>query len=298
MERVVLWLATALRDMGHEVWIGAREGSLLPAGLKLLPTPESEQSALDLLKRLPAGIEVVHFHAPPEEGAIEALPCASVLTIHGNGKAGEIFPSNTIFLSRDHARRHGRSAFVYNGIDPSEFEFEGDWKRKKQPLFLSKTTLRTKNLNYAMHVARRARSGLTIAGGRRPLAARMRSLAFGFDWAGPVAGTSKSRVLTGASCLLFPIRWEEPFGLVVMEALISGTPVIAAPRGAMSELVTPDVGELIDLENEDRWVQAIREVRKFDPVRCRERVLKQFTNHHMAENYISMYRKAIQGVPL
>lgn len=298
VERVVLWLATALRDRGHEVWIAAREGSVLPEGVHCLEIPENDQSALSLVKRLPPGIEVVHFHAPPEQGAMESLPCASILTVHGNGKAGEVFPKNTVFLSKDHARRHGRQAYVYNGIDPSEFKFGSDVRRKKKPLFLSKTTLKTKNLPYAMRIARRSGLGLTIAGGRRPILARMKSLVFGFDWVGPVAGSVKSKLLEEASCLIFPIQWDEPFGLVVVEAMISGTPVFAPPRGAMSELITEKTGKLIGLDDEEEWIRAIRSANRYDPTECRNLVLNHFTHWHMAENYLSMYRKAIQGVPL
>lgn len=298
VERVVLWLAKGLRDLGHEVWVAAEEGSVLPSGIKLLSISADDKNARSLPARLPPGIEVVHFHAPPESGAIEALPCAAIVTVHGNGKPGEVFPKNTVFLSQDHAMRHGRKAHVYNGIDPAEFEFSEASRDRASPLFLSKTTLKTKNLSYAIGVAKRAGRGLMIAGGRRPLRQRLRSLVFGFNWLGPVADMRKASVLKEASSLLFPIQWEEPFGLVVLEALVSGTPVIAAPRGAMRELVSEDVGALIPLEQEDSWVAAIRNSSKWRAENCRKHVLERFTNRHMAENYLSMYRKAIQGVEL
>ena len=69
---MVLWLARGLKGRGHEVTVAALEGSLLPEGVALLPVERERSSALDLLaNRLPTGIELVHFMAPPEPGVIE-----------------------------------------------------------------------------------------------------------------------------------------------------------------------------------------------------------------------------------
>jgi glycosyltransferase involved in cell wall biosynthesis len=73
-----------------------------------------------------------------------------------------------------------------------------------------------------------------------------------------VGGRRKAELIAGARALLFPIRWDEPFGIVVAEAMVSGTPVITTPRGSMPELVTPDVGFLC--QNESELEEAIRRV--------------------------------------
>jgi len=96
--------------------------------------------------------------------------------------------------------------------------------------------------------------------------------------------------------LLFPIRWEEPFGIVVAEALISGTPVITTPRGAMPELVTPDVGFLC--RDETELADAIQRVGDIAPAACRQRALQYFTSTVCARKFLMYYERLLAGLPL
>lgn len=296
VERVVLWLAEGLRDHGHDVSVAALEGSELPPGVQLLPISPEDPSDQSFLSRIPAGTDVVHFQAPPAAETWEKLPCAGLLTVHGNGKPGERFPKNTVFLTADHARRHGRRSFVWNGINPDEYRFGGARGGEARPLFLSKTSWRVKNLRGAMQLTEKAGERLTVAGGHRPLGLRLRALWKHHDWRGPVAGERKAELLARASCLVFPVQWPEPFGLVMIEALVSGTPVIASAMGSVPEVLTPECGRAIALDAEAEWIEAIRSARtRFDPEACRQRVLQNFTHRHMAENYLRMYQLAAQG---
>ncbi|MBS1961500.1 MAG: glycosyltransferase [Bdellovibrionales bacterium] len=308
VERVVLWLAEGLRDFGHEVTVAALEGSRLPRGVELLGIPANERSAAALPKRLPRGIDVVHFQAPPEREYFETDAAPAVTTIHGNGKPGEVFPEHTVFLSRDHAERHGRKTFVYNGVNPGEFALAADLgskKRQSAPLFLSKTTLKTKNLRGAMTIAEHAGLRLAVAGGNRPLGLRLRSLLSGGKWIGPVAGREKSLALAEASALLFPVLWHEPFGLVMIEALLSGTPVVGSRKGSIPEIVGATSGMVLDLPRDeddenalDRWAEALRTVEKLDPVLLRKDAQQRFSHHRMAESYLEVYKRVIRGDPL
>jgi glycosyltransferase involved in cell wall biosynthesis len=231
-----------------------------------------------------------------------------VTTIHGNGKPGELFPEHAVFLSRDHAKRHGRRAFVYNGVNADEFgtcDRLGTAKRKNSPLFLSKTSLRTKNLRGALAIARRSGMPLTIAGGNRPLHLRIRAAFSRAHWAGPVAGSRKAKLLAEASALLFPVIWDEPFGLVMVEAMLSGTPVVASRRGSVPEIVTAETGFALDLprgENDSegygRWSEALRAVQKLDPDAIRNRAIERFSHHRMAECYLDVYKRIIRGETL
>jgi len=306
VERMVLWLAQGLRDRGNEVWVAAKKGSQLPDSLRLLPMLDSELGAMDLLKKLPSGLDVIHFMAPPEEGIWEKLPCAGILTVHGNGKSGERFPFNAVFLTRDHALRHGADVFVYNGIDPTEYLFEPELKKKKSHyLFLSKTSWKVKNLTGAMRICARANAPLMIAGGSRPIIRRIEAeLRPKMKWIGPVNGKLKAQILTHSRALLFPVIWPEPFGLVVVEALMSGTPVIASKKGSLSELLPPDVGVLLDApvsyDAETQWVNFLQEQKNqlWDPERCRSWALDKFHYSQMAEGYEALYKRVIQGEKL
>jgi glycosyltransferase involved in cell wall biosynthesis len=292
-ERVVLWLARGLVERGHEVHVAARAGSVLPPGARLVECPENEAAGMeDLLGRLPKGLDLVHFQAPGAEPIAERYGAAALLTVHGNGKPGEVFPRNTVFLSGDHARRHGGREFVYNGIDPSEFEF----RKKKEGwfLFLSKTSWKVKNLSGAMDLAARAKRPLRIAGGARPWGARVRAaLSPGFNWEGPVANPRKKELLAGAGALVFPVLWDEPFGLVVAEALMSGTPVLGSARGSLPELITPEVGAI--LRGDGEWVEALRAEPRWSAEACRSRAEKLFHYSRMAEGYEKVYQKVAAG---
>jgi len=308
VERVVLWLSEGLRDFGHQVTIAALEGSSLPRGVDFLPISPADRSAGSLALKTPAGTEIVHFQAPPEADYFRKGVPPAVTTIHGNGKPGEVFPAQTVFLCRDHAVRHGRETFVYNGINPDEFALCGSLgtsKQKNRPLFLSKTTLRTKNLRGAMRIAREAGMRLTIAGGNRPLGLRTRAFFSRFPWLGPVAGAEKARSLAEASALLFPVIWDEPFGLVMVEAMLSGTPVVGSSRGSIPEVIGVSGGIVVDLpkNGEDaegfaRWRDALHSAQKTDPEALRNQAIDRFSHHRMAESYLEVYKRVIRGETL
>jgi len=298
VERVVLWLAQGLRDLGHEVTIAALGGSQLPLGCHLLVVEKKQYSHNELVKIIPKNIDLLHFMAPLLENIWGKLPLPALLTVHGNGKQDEVFPKNSVFLSRDHAERHGANYFIYNGIDPSEYIFAPETK-EDWVLFLSKTNWSVKNLSGAIRYCNQAKVPLRIAGGNRPLLKR--GLSFFHPkqkWMGPVSGKSKAQLLSQARVFIFPVLWPEPFGLVVAEALMSGTPVIASRRGSLSELVPPEVGYLVDSENE--WANALKQgvqsaSVRWDPQRCRQWALEKFHFHRMAEEYVKTYRQILAG---
>ncbi|MCC7440998.1 MAG: glycosyltransferase [Bdellovibrionales bacterium] len=304
VERVVLWLARGLAERGHEVWVAAFPGSRLPEGARLWEIPPEESGAESLLRKRPPGLDLVHFMAPPGLETESGLDLPQITTIHGNGKPGERFPRNSVFLSADHAHRHGASVFVYNGVDPAESQAPTGTLRGRRFLFLSKTSWSVKNARGAARICRAAGVPLTLAGGRRPWGLRARAWCStrlgsgGLRWAGPVAGEAKARLLGESRALVFPVLWPEPFGLVVVEALLAGTPVLARRLGSLPELVTPEVGRLFG-EDEREWVEFLRRGEiPWTAEACREYALKRFHYRGMAENYERLYQKAIRGGPL
>jgi len=182
---------------------------------------------------------------------------------------------------------------VYNGVDPEEFVYRE--RKDDYFLFLSKVSRPVKGVDIALRLARQLGIRLLVAGGTRFGLRRTgglwNSLRADVHFCGTVTGRHKAELLASARALTFPIGWDEPFGLVVTEALVSGTPVITTPRGAMPELVTPDVGYLCD--SYDALKRAVQLTGEIDPRACRQRVLQHFTNHHAAVEFRRHYTEAI-----
>jgi glycosyltransferase involved in cell wall biosynthesis len=107
-----------------------------------------------------------------------------------------------------------------------------------------------------------------------------------------VDGERKLKLLQNASSLLFPVIWNEPFGLVAIEALACGTPVVATPRGALPEIVTASTGVLAD--SFEGLVAGVGKAHEFSPDACRARIEEAFTHRHMAEKYEHYYQRVLQ----
>lgn len=288
-DRVAYWQAKAQAELGHHVALLAPSGSRCP-GVAVVEVSSGGPYAA----HLPRGTEVVHLHGM---GSIDTgLP--SVTTAQGNSPGELRYAPNKIYVSRDHARRGGARAFVYNGVDPGDYLYRE--RKDDYILFLSKVSRRVKGVDIALRLARRLGFKLVVAGGSRISLRKTGgwwdSVRADVHFCGMVGGRRKAELIAGARALLFPIRWEEPFGIVVAEAMISGTPVITTPRGAMPELVTPDVGFLC--RDEAEMEDAIRRVGEIAPAACRRRAMDRFTSTVAARKYLYYYQRMAAGVGL
>lgn len=112
-------------------------------------------------------------------------------------------------------------------------------------------------------------------------------------YSGDLTGSKKMKLMSEAKALLFPIDWEEPFGMVVIEAMACGTPVVAMRRGAMPEIIEHGVtGFLADTEEE--FAEYMDRVDEIDPEACREAVRKKFSTERMAKRYLNRYNTVIK----
>jgi len=275
-QRVIVWLVRALAQLGHRVTLLALPGSRVPEATVLSFDPDKiRRPGNDISALLPDSIDLLHVH-----GLLPTIPRAPhVFTLHGNVRAGIALPPNTIFLSADHARRHGATSFVYNGIDPSEFVFRR--MKDSYDLFLGRLHS-VKGYRWAIEGAKLAGNRLVVAGGWRP--SLRRSLRF----VRSVEGQRKAALLANAQCLWMPALWDEPFGLTLVEAMMSGTPVLGTRRGALPEVVTNDVGALGDTLEE--LVQLRPSIGARDPAACRARAERWFSHLAMASEYVRMYK--------
>jgi glycosyltransferase involved in cell wall biosynthesis len=107
-----------------------------------------------------------------------------------------------------------------------------------------------------------------------------------------VEGEQKQQLLANARAMIFPIQWEEPFGIAMVEAMVSGTPVIAMSRGAASEIVEPGVTGWLATDV-DGMVEAYSRLGEIDLERCVKRSGERFGPSQMADGYESVYERAI-----
>src|ERR1035441_497589 len=113
-------------------------------------------------------------------------------------------------------------------------------------------------------------------------------------YVGEVAGVDKQQLFANAAVLLMPIRWREPFGMVTVEALACGTPVIAFAEGAATEIVIEGENGML-VADEAEMARAIGEVDSIDPLRCRSSVAERYDVAVSAAGYERAYRQAIDA---
>ena len=276
-ERIVVALVRGLAELGHRVTVVAAPGTKLhEAAVVEVPAPRLRDPAFDLVPHLPRDTDVAHAHFPMRR-LPDGLPFLQ--TMYGNLKQGEPILPHTVFLSKNHATRHGASAFVYAGLHPEEFVFQT--KKHDYDFFIGRLHS-AKGYHWAIEGAKRTNRRLLLAGGWRP------SFSIKIRFVGEVDGKKKTELLSGARCLWMPALWDEPFGLTTIEALFSGTPVLATKRGALPEVLTGEVGALCDTL--DEMVEASRTIASRKPEACRAHAERYFTHRAMAEEYVRVYQ--------
>jgi len=211
----------------------------------------------------------------------------------------ERYPDVTyVAISADQARSHPTvpSRVIYHGIDLDRYEFSN----QKQPYvcFLGRICP-IKGTHHAISIAKRAGIQLKICGEIQPMfksyfESEIRPHIDGkqVQFLGEADMALKNDVLRSASALLFPIEWSEPFGLIMIEAMACGTPVIAYPGGAVDEVVRNGVSGWMCCD-EDEAVAAIRNL-DFRPELVRRYVKENFSSDVMAKRYLALYSDSIE----
>jgi len=277
-QRVIVALVRGLAALGHRITLLAPPTTRVPEATVVAVPPRKLADPATLAPYVPRDAAIVHTHFPLRS-APGSYPF--VQTVHRNLKPGAPSYPNSIFLSRDHARRHNSEVFVYNGLDPADYVFRRFPRRPSQyDLFLG-ALHSAKGYHWAVEAAKRTGHRLIVAGGWRP------SFTGSIKFVGEVDGSTKAALLARARCLWNPAAWDEPFGLVTIEALLSGTPVLGTRRGALPELITPEVGALCDTM--DEMVTAAERIHTRDPGACRAHAARFFTHAVMAEEYVRVY---------
>jgi glycosyltransferase involved in cell wall biosynthesis len=187
---------------------------------------------------------------------------------------------------------------AYNGIDVSSFPFQTE--KSDDLLFLSRISPE-KGPHLAIEAARASGRRLIMAGKVDPkdrtfYETVVAPLIDGQQviFVGEADGRMKRELYRRAACLLMPISWDEPFGLVMPEAMACGTPVIAFNRGAAPEIVEHgETGFLV--ESAEEMAEAVNRVHTIDPAYCRARVQEKFDARVMASRYIEIYESILEA---
>src|SRR5262249_49251138 len=252
--------------------------------------------------------DILHFHLdyyPFSLMSRQRIPY--ITTLHGRLDLPEhqpvfdTFPSIPLVSISNSQRRPVHKAnwieTVYHGL-PSQL-LEPKSKAPSYLAFLGRISPE-KRVDRAIHIAERCGLPLKIAAkvdpadidyfnaDIRPLLAKPH-----VEFIGEISDTQKSDFLSAAVALIVPIDWPEPFGLVMIEAMACGTPVVAYNRGAAPEIVEDGVTGFV-VEDETSAVGAIKNIALISRDKVRERFEQRFTSKRMALDYLTAYRKVTQ----
>lgn len=285
IERILFWHMKELVKQGHEVVLfGHPKSQVSQYGIELRAMPESMD---DFEEQIPQDADLLHltYTFEPKKREIPTL-----INIQGNGQIGESFPLNTVFVSKKHAENHGSTSFIYNAVDLSEYPFEDRKWSCDQLLFLAKGSWSVKNLKQCIWLAKSSKKTLHIAGGKSWLPSKY------IKSHGMVGGDEKLELLKKTDALLFPVRWHEPFGIAIIEAMALGSPVFGSPYGSLPELIHGPYGKTFSKKEE--LLNHLLECPSYNRKEIRSYIEASFSIKRLTRNYIEAYERILSGEKL
>ncbi|HUK59318.1 MAG TPA: glycosyltransferase family 4 protein [Stellaceae bacterium] len=315
-ERIVSYLTEALVQQGHDVALYASGDSKTAARLKAMSLRSLRNhlshadvdsifgEAMAELYRARHAYDVIHFHLGWHEFPVFAdcsTPCLTTLhgpldhpAIHGRIAPYPSFPLVSISdAQRAPLPYHNWLATIYHGVPDPGIEVAA---AGRYLVFLGRISPE-KRPDLAIAMARRARLPLKIAAKIDPVNEtyfedEIRPLldAPGVEFLGELGEREKRALLAGATALLFPIDWSEPFGLVMIEAFACGVPVVAFRRGSVPEIVEDGVTGFV-VTDVAEGMAALERVGRLDRRLIQARFRERFTVKRMVRDYGELYRQ-------
>jgi glycosyltransferase involved in cell wall biosynthesis len=318
-ELVIDQLARGLAAMGCDVVLFATGDSTCdaprrwhyPEALGTTAHPSLEVAHVrSAYAELDGAVDVIHDHtvAGPIRAAVLGTRTPVVTTVHGLLTAEvashiRSVPDRLAVVAISHAQRRSApwvsvTCVIHHGVDVGSFPLgRGDGG---YVLFLGRMSA-DKGVHRAIDIARAAGRPILIAAkmwepDEHRYFVEIVQPMLGRDavFLGEVGGRRKLELLAGAEALVNPIRWPEPFGLVMLEALACGTPVLAFPEGAAPEIVEHGATGFLCRDEADMTTR-LRDARDLDRRRCRESVARRFSTAGMVERYLALYRWLLDG---
>ena len=320
-ERIVSYLTEELVRMGHEVTLFASGDSVTRARLEPMchSSLRLDKNCIDHLAHYVLMLErvykrarefdIIHWHIDYFPfSMMRRMGTPSVTTLHGRLDLPDLMPvykefSDMPVISISDAQREplhwvNWQGTVYHGLPEDLYTFREE--PGKYLAFLGRISPE-KKVDTAIEIAKRMGMELKIAAKVDKADKEYFDTAIKplldhplIEYVGEIGETEKNDFLGGAYALLFPIDWPEPFGIVMIEAMACGTPIIARPVGSVPEVMLEGTTGFIATDVEDA-VTAAADVEFLSRKRCREVFDHKFTARRMAGDYVGIYQRLLHG---
>jgi glycosyltransferase involved in cell wall biosynthesis len=322
-ERVVSWLTEELVALGHEVTLFASGDSLTtarlvpvcPVALRLnsrcVDQLAHHVKLLEQVLREKDEFDLIHFHIDYLHFPLSRTErLAQISTLHGRLDIPDLVPlyrefSEMPVVSISDSQRAplpwiNWQGTVHHGLP--EGSFQPSFEAGRYLAFLGRVSPE-KGLEEAIAIAKRCGLGLKIAAkvdrvDREFFENRIKPLLDNslIEFVGEIRQYEKNEFLAQASALLFPINWEEPFGIVMIEAMACGVPVVAFRRGSVPEIIEDGLTGFL-VHDVEAAAKAVGRLGRIDRQGCRQRFEERFTARRMALDYLSIYRGIVKQEP-
>ncbi len=323
IERIIDILVRSYREKKIEVGLLAHKDSTVGANAMLSWPGKKSQSKIDSIKNMSTMLraykdfqpDVIHsfsrilyllplmFNKVPIVMSYQREPGEKNIrrakTIDRNNKLS--FTGCSQYICANGIRGGGEWTAIHNCIEINKYSFQSEVSQDAPLVFLSRLD-RIKGAHHAIEVAKKTNQRLVIAGNYaksgpeadyylniiKPELGKNR-----IEYIGPVDDFQKNILLGSAKAMIVPIEWNEPFGIVFIEALACGTPVISSPTGALPEIVNSgEHGYLC--HGIDQLCNAVENINKIDRKACRQRVEACFSAEIVADKYLSLYKNVLE----
>ncbi len=307
-ELVAGYVTEELVRRGHEVTLFAAPESRTSARLVSIPqadevSPFDYRELVHVTKALQYArdFDIIHNHclyAGPALASLSTTPMVS--TLHYIHHILRCFPNhNYVGVSQSQltlAKNLNIRDVIHHGIDTDQFYVE---RNKDDYLLFLGRFHPNKGTHLAIEAAVRSEHSLLIAAPPPPMDQQeyfdsliKPHLKGRISYLGEVEGRMKASLLAKAKALILPLTWDEPFGLVLLEAMASGTPVVATNRGSVPELVVDGKTGFV-VEDMNQMVEAIENVHHIHPDDCRAHVQRHFSIGAMVDRYEALYKRIL-----